>query len=143
MLFRSGVVLGRVDRLGALAQRTLKVGSVIGRVFTWSALKQTLEEVEGPGSAGDLPPALAQLERAGLLEATTEGGEPVWTFRSALVQEVVYNLMPSDQRRELHHAVAEWFESRASAMQAAELAVQYFVAGDEAERSLSNRSNLP
>jgi hypothetical protein len=118
-----GVVLGRVDRLGALAQRALKVASVIGRVFSWSTLQQALKAIEGPGRAPELLPALGQLERAGLVESLPDGDEPAWAFRSALVQEVVYNLMPSEQRRELHYAVAEWLEFEASVTKAPDLAL--------------------
>jgi class 3 adenylate cyclase/tetratricopeptide (TPR) repeat protein len=119
-----GVVLGRIDRLSPPAQRVLKVGAVIGRSFAWSALRRVLDAAGGGGVASsDLPPALRQIEQAGLVEALRDGPEPAWAFRSALAQDVVYNLMASDQRRELHHAVAEGLEAEADALQAAELAV--------------------
>jgi len=117
-------VRGRIDRLPPLSQRVLKVGAVIGRCFAWSALRHVLEAVDGAGEGSrDLPPALRQLEKAGLVEPLRDGPEPAWAFRSGLVQDVVYNLMTSDQRRKLHHAVAEWFEDGVGALPAAELAV--------------------
>lgn len=119
-----GVVLGRIDRLSPLAQRVLKVGAVIGRSFGWSTLRHVLGETEGGAVAsGDLPAALRQLEQAGLVEALRDGPELAWAFRSALAQDVVYNLMASDQRRELHHTAAEWFEGGAGALPGNELAV--------------------
>ncbi|MBI1881393.1 MAG: hypothetical protein HYR94_24705, partial [Chloroflexi bacterium] len=33
-----------------------------------------------------------------------------YTFKHVITQEVVYNLLPFAQRRELHHTVAEWYE---------------------------------
>ena len=106
-----GVVLGRLDRLPALAQRVLKLGAVIGPQFGWGCLRQVFESVEGRGAdVRGLPPALLQLERAGLVEAVRGGAEPSWSFRSTFVHDVVYNVMGSDQRRELHRALAGWLE---------------------------------
>jgi class 3 adenylate cyclase/tetratricopeptide (TPR) repeat protein len=119
-----GLVLGRIDRLPPVAQRVLKVGAVIGRTFGWSALSQVLQPSDGAvAGSRELAPALRQLEQAGLVEAFRDGPEPAWGFRSALVQDVVYNLMTSDQRRELHRAVAERLEGGASALEPTELAV--------------------
>ncbi len=106
-----GIVLGRVDRLPPMALRIVKVASVIGREFPHSCLRRAVETVEGPAPEEKaLASALVVLEKAGLVESRPGEGEPVWVFSSGVVQQVVYNLMGFDQRRTLHHAVAEAYE---------------------------------
>ncbi|MCG6927941.1 MAG: AAA family ATPase [Acidobacteria bacterium] len=107
-----GIVLGRVDRLPPMARRIVKVASVIGREFPHSRLRQAMETVEGSTlEERAMAPGLLALEKAGLVESRAGVGEPAWAFASGVVQQVVYNLMSSDQRRTLHHAVAESYEA--------------------------------
>ncbi len=102
------VITSRIDRLGPQLQLVLKVGSVLGRVFSLSLLR-AIYPIEA--DRAELPATLASLERRGLVLA--KGGsaaDPHFTFKHTLTQEVAYNLLPFSQRQQLHQAVAEYFE---------------------------------
>jgi adenylate cyclase len=98
-----GTVLARVDRLNPRARSVLQHASVLGRSFSG----ELLEAVAGDG---DVPDALAALERAQLI-VTNAPGE--WAFKHALIQEVTYETLLLRQRRDLHRAAAEALEQRA------------------------------
>ena len=102
-----GVITSRIDRLTLQQQLTLKVASVIGRVFAFHAL----HEVYPIGA--DKPHLLDYLGGLEQLDITPlEAPEPnlSYIFKHAITQDVAYNLMLYAQRRQLHRAVAEWYE---------------------------------
>jgi class 3 adenylate cyclase/tetratricopeptide (TPR) repeat protein len=103
-----GVLASRIDRLSGSEQLTLKVASVIGRLFR----VEILEDVHPIG----LPrPELAHaLDHASGLELTRlEAPDPdlAYLFTHVITQEVAYELLVFAQRRPLHRAVAEWYEA--------------------------------
>ena len=101
-----GVVTGRMDRLSPGQQLTLKVASVIGRVFAFRILRDVHPiEPERP-HLNEYLRAFAQSDLADL-----EPSEPdlSYVFKHAITHEVAYNLMLFGQRRQLHKAVAEWY----------------------------------
>jgi tetratricopeptide (TPR) repeat protein len=101
------VIVSRVDRLTASQQLALKVASVIGRLFTYRTLRDVHPiEVHASQLADDLN-ALHRLDIT-LLQSS----EPdlAYLFKHVITQEVAYNLMLFAQRRQLHRAVAEWYE---------------------------------
>ncbi|QJR11272.1 hypothetical protein DSM104443_02345 [Usitatibacter rugosus] len=117
-----GVITGRIDRLGAAEQMTLKVASVVGRVFDpWTladvhpiesersevaAQCATLERLElTPSFAGRRPPPAPPDAKA-------------YFFKSKLTQDIAYGLMLFSQRRELHQKVAQWLEANGDTNQA-------------------------
>ncbi|HEX8202188.1 MAG TPA: AAA family ATPase, partial [Isosphaeraceae bacterium] len=102
-----GVVTSRIDRLGPQEQLTLKVASVIGRIFSYRILRDV-----GPvrQDRPDLDGQLTRLVRSDLILPDDPGPDPAYGFRHVITQEVAYNLMPLEQRRRLHRAVAEWYE---------------------------------
>lgn len=103
-------VRGRIDRLPPEQQLTLKVASVLGRVFRITALEHIHPLHPDAASLRD------QLELATELELTRRSdGEDSYTFQHAITQEVAYSMLSFAQRRQLHRAVAEWLESRAGA----------------------------
>jgi class 3 adenylate cyclase/tetratricopeptide (TPR) repeat protein len=102
-----GVITSRIDRLIPAQQLTLKVASVIGRMFEY----RTLHDIHP--LEGDRPHLSAYLETLGTLDITIlESPAPTLTyiFKHIITQEVAYSLMLFSQRRELHRAVAEWYE---------------------------------
>ncbi|MCX6022620.1 MAG: AAA family ATPase, partial [Chloroflexi bacterium] len=103
----SGVILSRIDRLSPQLQLTLKVASVIGRAFA-SHIVQDIHPI--PTDRDRLFEYLTTLER--LNWTMLEAAEPnvIYLFKHVITQEVAYNLMLYAQRRELHRAVAEWYE---------------------------------
>ncbi len=102
------VITSRIDRLTPRQQLTLKVASVIGRVFGYQILYHTFP-VES-----DRPLLEKQLQHLTQLELTTvEQPDPEieYAFRHVIIQEVSYGLLLFAQRRELHRAIAEWYEN--------------------------------
>ncbi len=102
-----GVVLARIDRLPAEQQLTLKVAAVIGRSF----LYRTLKDVHPRQVLAEL--LRAQLEELGRRDLTlVEALEPElsYLFKHVITQQVAYETLLFSRRRELHRAVAGWYE---------------------------------
>lgn len=102
-----GLILARLDRLPESARLTLKVASVIGRVF------------EGEVLAAAHPARLAAAALAAQVElfqqrefARLDQGapQPVYIFKHNITQEVVYGTLLEQQQQELHLAVAHALE---------------------------------
>ncbi|MDX1379176.1 MAG: hypothetical protein R3307_10025, partial [Anaerolineales bacterium] len=101
-------ITNRIDSLDPSQQLTLKVASVIGRIFALSAL-QAVHPIEADKPA--LPDYLESLTRLSLTMIESEGPDLAYIFKHVVTQEVAYNLMLFSQRRKLHQAVAEWIEA--------------------------------
>lgn len=102
-----GVVTSRIDLLTPGQQLTVKVASVIGRIFAYRVLEQV-----HPVSS-DRPRLPDYLERLQNLDVTPQATPPPdlsYMFKHIITQEVAYNLLLFEQRRQLHRAVAEWYE---------------------------------
>ncbi len=131
-----GVITSRIDRLSPQQQLTLKVASVIGRVFPYRIL-----EAVHP-IATDRPHLQTYLSRLNQLDITpleTPEPELAYIFKHIITQEVAYNLMAYAQRRQLHQAVAEWYEVTHSA----ELASYYPLLAHHWQRVLDNQAADP
>jgi predicted ATPase/class 3 adenylate cyclase len=102
-----GVITSRIDRLTPPQQLALKVASVIGRVFALRILRE-VHPIEADKPA--LPVYLETLERLDLTPLENPEPELAYIFKHVITQEVAYNLMAFSQRRQLHQAVAEWYE---------------------------------
>lgn len=103
----AGVITSRIDKMAPAHQLTLKVASVIGRVFALhelSAIYPIKSELEA------LPEYLTNLENQGLTILDTPDPEVSYLFKHIITQEVAYNLLLFSQRRSLHRAMAEWYE---------------------------------
>lgn len=101
------VVTSRIDRLTASQQLTLKVASVIGRLFTYHILYDNFPV------DSDRPLLRDQLESLSRLDFTTrQAPEPelAYGFKHVITQDVAYSLLLFAQRRELHRHIAEWYE---------------------------------
>jgi class 3 adenylate cyclase/tetratricopeptide (TPR) repeat protein len=94
-----GIIMARLDRLGEDGKRTVQLASVIGRQF----MHRLLERVAGFSEKLDgLLRELKQLEiiyEQGLL------AEPGYVFKHAVIQDVAYNSLLLQRRKELHQAV--------------------------------------
>ncbi len=100
-------ITNRIDSLDPSQQLTLKVASVIGRIFAFRML-QAIHPIEA--DKPELSNCLEALTRLSLTLVESEAPDLAYVFKHALTQEVVYNLMLFSQRRQLHQAVAEWIE---------------------------------
>lgn len=101
------VITSRIDRLEAAQQLTLKVASVIGRVFAFPVLRD-IHPIEA--DKVKLPDHLEMLEKLDITRTETVEPELTYIFKHVITQEVTYNLMSFAQRQQLHQAVAEWLE---------------------------------
>jgi class 3 adenylate cyclase/tetratricopeptide (TPR) repeat protein len=102
-----GVVTSRIDRLSPELQLTVKVASVIGRVFAVRLLHD-VHPIERDRAG--LMDYLQTLEHLDLTALETPAPDLAYLFKHIITQEVAYNLMLFAQRQQLHHAVAEWYE---------------------------------
>jgi class 3 adenylate cyclase/tetratricopeptide (TPR) repeat protein len=93
------IIMARLDRLGEAGKRTVQLASVIGRQF----LVRLLNRVSG--MSGELEGLLRELQA---LELVYEKGllpEPAYIFKHAVIQDVAYNSLLRERRKELHRAV--------------------------------------
>src|SRR4029450_3724601 len=102
-----GGTTGRLDRLTATQQLTLKAASVIGRVFALPVLRDVHPMRQ---AAVVLLDDLAALEAADLTALATPQPNLAYLFKHVITQEAAYDLMLVSQRRQLHRSVAEWYE---------------------------------
>lgn len=124
-----GLIVGRVDRLASLHQWMLKLASVIGREFAVAALADLRTQ---PASGEALEDMLASLVEADLLRLASAAEPQMYEFKHAILRDVLYDLLPFSQRRELHGRVAVWIESSGDDLRLrhAELALHWERAGD-------------
>ncbi|MFL6251513.1 MAG: ATP-binding protein, partial [Actinomycetes bacterium] len=102
-----GVVAARIDRLPPGQELTLKVASVIGRLFAFRLLRD-VHPIEA--DRGGLRGYLDDLQRQDFMVLDTPEPDLAYLFKHIVTQEVAYSLLPYAQRRQLHRAVAEWYE---------------------------------
>jgi class 3 adenylate cyclase/tetratricopeptide (TPR) repeat protein len=98
------ILMARLDRLGDEGKRTVQLAAVIGRRF----LVRLLDRVAGMKDR--LDGLLAELKA---LEIVYEQGllpEPAYIFKHAVIQDVAYNSLLRERRRELHRRVGEAIE---------------------------------
>jgi class 3 adenylate cyclase/tetratricopeptide (TPR) repeat protein len=94
------IIMARLDRLGEDGKRTVQLASVIGRQF----LVRLLSRVADIGE--QLDGLLRELQA---LEIIYEKGllpEPAYIFKHAVIQDVAYNSLLRERRKDLHRAVA-------------------------------------
>jgi tetratricopeptide (TPR) repeat protein len=99
-----GIIMARLDRLGDDGKRTVQMASVIGRQF----LVRLLARVAGLSER--LEGLLRELQA---LEIIYEQGlvpEPAYIFKHAVIQDVAYQSLLMQRRKDLHRAVVEAIE---------------------------------
>ena len=100
-------ITSRIDHLPAGQELTLKVASVVGGAFSTTLLGRVHPSAPDEQALAD---QLAGLVVRGFLVTRDDGTHE---FNHALTREVAYGLMLRDQRRNLHRAVAEHYETTA------------------------------
>jgi len=101
------VTIRRIDQLTPPQQLTLKTASAIGRNFSFNLLR-AIYPLENDREC--LPDYLTSLEHQDITNLETREPELNYLFKHVTTQKVAYNLMLFSQRRQLHRAVAEWYE---------------------------------
>jgi tetratricopeptide (TPR) repeat protein len=102
-----GVITSRIDRLAPGQQLTLKVASVIGRAFEYDTLHH-IHPIEA--DKPHLTTHLSTLDRLEITQLENPPPDLAYIFKQLTTQEVAYNMLLFSQRRELHRAVAQWYE---------------------------------
>lgn len=93
------IIMTRLDRLGDDGKRAVQLASVIGRQF----FTRLLERVAGFG--GKLDGLLRELRELEIVYEQADAAEPAYVFKHAVIQDVAYQSLLANRRRELHRAV--------------------------------------
>jgi adenylate cyclase len=106
----NSLVISRIDQLAASQQHTIKVASVVGRLFPFKHLLGYYPELgEPPGVKSDLD-VLAACE---LTPLDTPEPELAYLFKHLITHEVAYELLTHAARARLHEQYATYLEARA------------------------------
>ncbi len=100
-----GIIAARMDRLEESLKRIMQVAAVIGREFAFRILEALLEMKEG------LKSGLVNLQGLEFIYAKSLFPELEYMFRHALVQEVAYNSLLINRRKEIHEKIGQAIES--------------------------------
>ena len=101
------LILSRLDQLSTNQKRTIRVASVIGRLFPLSWL------IGYYPTLGDLPQVQADLAELHTLDLTLlESNDPelVYLFKHIITHEVTYESLPFATRTRLHEQLAVYLE---------------------------------
>jgi class 3 adenylate cyclase len=99
-----GLIANRIDRLNPLEQVTLKIASVLGRVFDAEMLHAVHPTSE---DAAVISQTLSSLQKRDFITPLERGS---YMFNHALIRAAIYQQMLFADRRQIHRAVAEWVE---------------------------------
>jgi class 3 adenylate cyclase/tetratricopeptide (TPR) repeat protein len=126
------VVMSRIDRLEPSPRKALQLASVIGREFTIELL-ETISDLNEP-----LAESLQKLKSAELIYERSVFPQYTCFFKHALTQEVAYNSLLLQRRKELHCLVAAAIEElHASRLpEFYGLLAYHYERGEEWERAL-------
>ena len=98
------IIMARLDRLGEEGKRTVQLASVIGRQF----LRRLLERIAG--LTGELEGFLQELKALEIIYEQGRLAEPAYIFKHAVIQDVAYQSLLVQRRKELHRAVGRAIE---------------------------------
>ena len=104
------LVAARIDRLDDAAKRTLQTAAVIGRSFGARLLEETVDAEALDGIESNL----AQLGRLDFISEIRHAGTHEYRFKHAVTQEVAYESLLLQRRRQVHGRVAAAIEHLAT-----------------------------
>jgi predicted ATPase len=99
------LLASRIDRLPPDEKALLHTLAVIGREFKLPLIRRV-----GGGSETELERMLTDLQRGEFIDEQPAFPDAEYTFKHALTQEVAYNSVLSERRRELHERAAQAIE---------------------------------
>jgi class 3 adenylate cyclase len=99
-----GVLAARMDRLSEDHKRTMQVAAVIGRDFVYSLLRSIME------LGDEIRAHLTNLVGLEILYEKALYPELEYIFKHALTQEVAYESLLKQRRKELHSRIAQTIE---------------------------------
>jgi tetratricopeptide (TPR) repeat protein len=100
------VLASRIDRLRPPEKELLQTLSVIGREFSQSLIARVV-----PRQADDLTEILADLQLAEFIYEQPAVSDIEYTFKHALTQEVAYNSILLERRKQIHERAAQAIEA--------------------------------
>ncbi len=126
-------LLARLDRSASVRQAA-QAGAVIGPEFSYPLVRAVCRLPED-----QLQAALAELVASELVFQRGLPPESVYNFRHALVQDVAYDSLVRDGRRELHAAVAQALEAQSPELMETrpELFAHHYAEAALTEKSIS------
>jgi class 3 adenylate cyclase/tetratricopeptide (TPR) repeat protein len=105
-----GLILSRIDRLPPERQFVLKVAAVIGRTFTYTPLQAALSALM-PLTLDGLKSYLKEMTQRSLINLESLEPELSYIFKHIITQEVAYQTLLFNQRKEIHRSIACWYEA--------------------------------
>lgn len=102
------LVLSRIDQMSGEAGTTLKVASVIGRVFPTTALSAVHPVAQ---ARAGIPRHLAEMRERDVALPEPAEGEEAHAFRHVVIQEVAYESLPFAFRSAIHESVGLHLEN--------------------------------
>jgi tetratricopeptide (TPR) repeat protein len=127
------IIRARLDRLDEPVKRTAQTASVIGRGFALAVLSRVAER------PAEVPHDLDALKRLELVHETRLYPELEYGFKHGVIQDVAYQTLLLQRRRDLHaaigHAIEELYADRLDE-QAAILAYHY-ARSEDADRAIT------
>ncbi len=103
------LVLARIDQLTERERATLRVASVIGRIFPATWLPGMVPDL---GSQARINTDLDQLTQLDLTALDAQEPELVYLFKHIVTQEVAYASLPHTTQEALHEQLARWLEGQ-------------------------------
>lgn len=100
-----GIIAARMDRLEESLKRIMQVAAVIGREFAFRILETITEMKE------ELKSGLVNLQGLEFIYEKSLFPDLEYMFRHALVQEVAYNSLLINRRKEIHEKIGRAIES--------------------------------
>jgi class 3 adenylate cyclase/tetratricopeptide (TPR) repeat protein len=101
------LILSRIDQLNEDQKLTLRIASIIGRLFRFGWLLGYYPEL---GTADQVRAHLLELERLDLTPVDQPEPELVYMFKHIVTQEVTYTSLPYATRALLHEQLAQYIE---------------------------------
>ena len=102
------LILSRIDQLSEREKTTLKVASIIGRLFQFAWLHGYYPAL---GDGAQVKADLVELERLDITPLDTPEPELTYLFKHLVTQEVTYKSLPYATRARLHEQLARWLEA--------------------------------
>jgi class 3 adenylate cyclase/tetratricopeptide (TPR) repeat protein len=96
-----GILAARIDQLAPAEKELLQTLAVIGKEFPFGLVRRVIQSAEN-----ELMRGLARLQLGEFIYEQPAFPESEYTFKHALTQEVAYNSVLIERRRELHERTA-------------------------------------
>ena len=112
------LILSRIDQLSQQERTTLRVASIVGRLFHARWLTGYYPEL---GNLPQIKPTLDRLDRLDITPLDTPEPELIYLFKHIVTHEVTYASLPFATRARLHEQLARYLEQLAQSQPMAPL----------------------